>query len=546
MKRAAVPRARTSTHLPSRRITRSKKTLTHKISKISDGKPGTKRPWISNAAISNGAAFERPCCIACGNSESELAKCAICGGHYHVRCVDPSGKEMPGSGWVCGICRRPEELTRAFTIPPSPRAPASQSTLKAKAHSAELVQSMLARLSGESTSDRRLYPCETKPIDERPTAQRFDYEEQGVHSSSVTDAVLVWALKCAGGGGGSENAAATKLSAQPPAMESVEESVEDAHRRRSGGMRRAISGVGDGKHALCGYVGPRCYCGNTDGTKAIARCVSCAAVFHPSCMDPPYPSLKSLPIAGYTCLACRPACGVCGVGMLPESPTSLKINCAACKLMFHRACLTPPAVGPCDEWECLKCSLASEESNDQDEALPVERREPAAPRAESKILEDLTRLKTDRQQGWNTIRTSATSHVFGKFDIKQRACVVCGVAEGRRMNVCGSCGDAYHSLCLDRPRTRRAGDIWRCDSCRSSAPTDARTPSVVPPSLPRFSSPPPSRGVTPARHTDLAATSACAPGGGNTGHWTQDEHTRFLKVREGDDASNCLTSASRD
>ncbi|CAN0385845.1 unnamed protein product, partial [Laminaria digitata] len=56
------------------------------------------------------------------------------------------------------------------------------------------------------------------------------------------------------------------------------------------------------------------------------------------------------------------------------------------------------------------------------------------------------------------------------------ACAVCGVSEGKK-NICGSCGDGYHSLCLDRPRTRRAGGSWLCDGCRSSSPIPTPSPS---------------------------------------------------------------------
>lgn len=117
------------------------------------------------------------------------------------------------------------------------------------------------------------------------------------------------------------------------------------------------------------------------------------------------------------------------------------------------------------------------------------------------------------------------------------ACEICGDAEGKK-NICSSCKKGYHSRCLGRPRTRRAGDSWRCDNCRASTPALECVPSSV---RAQFNNAPATAGGGM-----LARVSAVAPvsgghevevekpppkGTGMNGRWSNDEHARLLKVR---------------
>lgn len=528
---------------------------------------GTGGRWREKASSTqprswDNAAVPLHLCVACGGTSGRLAKCCACDGEYHLRCLDPPRKQMPGKGWVCGVCNTSGSSTGTPASSAGfPPCATPHTASMAHPHSAMLVSSVLARLSGDSTVGRSLASCSPMVTSTVATRGPFDCRESGMRN--VTDAVAAWAFRSVGVGGledPSSDARPTQTSSVKANQDTHQRRSCDSHHTASCDSRRSAGHISGGSVARRGSLTPRCYCGNTDVTKTTVRCVSCASVFHPTCMDPPYPTVQSIPSSGYTCLACRPTCAACGLGFLPEAPASVNITCAACELVFHRACVTSPVSGPQDRWKCPECVPSSPYSVHTNGELgtAMEERQVSAPG----FSFSKTSSGSFTSRPCSTARTPAST-------VKQRACVVCGVAEGKKMNVCGSCGDAYHSLCLDRPRTRRAGDSWRCDSCRPSSPVAEGAPVLVwtcppaPPTAPTaLSASHPvvvslaasgklpstarkdansSTGKRPKRNSGVAGLEAgvdsevCETVSSSETpiphFWTGDEHNRFLKVR---------------
>ncbi|CAM9495959.1 unnamed protein product [Sphacelaria rigidula] len=78
----------------------------------------------------------------------------------------------------------------------------------------------------------------------------------------------------------------------------------------------------------------------------------------------------------------------------------------------------------------------------------------------------------EQQRQWSNVEQVQSSNGGGG------RCAVgteCKMAEGGKLNTCGECGNSYHSRCLKRPKTRMAGCVWRCDSCRED--------DIVPPAF---------------------------------------------------------------
>lgn len=243
---------------------------------------------------------------------------------------------------------------------------------------------------------------------------------------------------------------------------------------------------------------PSCHCGDTDSRRPITRCTGCACVVHLHCMDPPCDRIRNLPREGYTCRACR-----------ENRPDILK---------------APPG------------GWTSEGGSGGGGGFV--------------ILGEAGGSRRGGRVGGGGGDGQAGRGV---------ACAVCGVSEGKK-NICGSCGDGYHSLCLDRPRTRRAGGSWLCDACRSSSPTPSDTKNGVGTAglravMAGTAIPEPSGcdsgGLLVTMKTSLAAKTSLAvktsgavtPSGGarvkqttrppekNTGYWLKEEHDIFLEVR---------------
>lgn len=160
------------------------------------------------------------------------------------------------------------------------------------------------------------------------------------------------------------------------------------------------------------------------------------------------------------------------------------VTCAKCELTFHRGCLNPPVEQIPEEWSCANCTASSPASPDSEEAAEdgaIDIGEPAdmeastseaasfegelstcarvgAPRAATMVRKPRVhkRLKAPKVAGSTNIDAMRCS-----------LCTVCGDAGGTKMSVCGSCGDWYHFRCLPWPRTRVAGQTWKCDDCRA-------------------------------------------------------------------------------
>lgn len=500
-------------------------------------------------------------CVVCRGVSGRLATCGSCNGKYHPRCLDPPINKLPEKGWTCSVCNPPEGRFGATASAAHPTSSARQAASMAHPHSAKLISSVLARLSGDLTAERSVAsscpPIATGAA--APTRRTAAREMRGV--SDMTDTVLAWAF---GSVHDRDHALESPTTIDGPISPSPLKERREMARRRSGDAWRKAP-HSSGATPSCGES--RCYCGSTDSGRATVRCVSCTSVFHTSCTDPPYHAAKNVPPAGYMCLVCRPRCAVCDARFSPYSSPSTVITCAACDHVFHRGCFYPPVAGPQQGWKCPDCASRAAD-NRTDGGLGADAREEAAMEtgscAKRRAVGDCVILGHREAPRKAAGAAVPVGHTAGKA--KQMACAVCGVAAGKKLNVCGSCGDAYHSLCLDRPRTRRVGDSWRCDSCRTPTSAVENAPAAIsarsPPSatarpLAAACTPPPRVATTwAAAGPFIALTEAvtdgntseydgaskpmacngkdgelvCLPGMETIGKWTKDEHARFLEV----------------
>lgn len=481
-------------------------------------------------------ATKRHSCVVCGGSNGPVMMCKLCHGAFHQGCLDPPVRRLSVRGWTCGVCTptppqagagrgRRVSGVAAFARPtPVAAVPRSVSVSTRRSPSARIVASVWERLSGEGSGaqgdgsvrsvakDRepRLNAQAPKAMDASAPIRGTSRSgtERGARKEMM-DSVLAWAMDSVGGGR-LEDYDATAMEAARDAAEANAAAKAEARAvmraRKEDIVTRSRTGRGDTNSRGGGNAAerqrrrlPRCHCNNpANSRKRTVPCEDCDAVFHLCCMKPPRKKVTELPRGCYTCLACRPACKVCDAKMSSVSGSKEKWGCFECSA---RSSGTDDGTGndssDCEdsedgsgkgETDCTsdgsESTANSDYSADSDndrssfETSRHARSDPAPagygyyPLAASGGMSPYGPTRGPVGVTTATAGATATAMLTKTSQRNLKSCAVCGVADDKKINVCGSCGDVYHSRCLDKPRTRRAGNSWRCDRCRDADPLD--------------------------------------------------------------------------
>lgn len=239
-------------------------------------------------------------------------------------------------------------------------------------------------------------------------------------------------------------------------------------------------------------------CSKCDRRTGIVQCCkSCEAPFHLPCMDPPS---RRRHIDGYTCVDCwskisdpargtrKPAqqlrkskvqCSSCSVEV------GQVVLCVGCDSAFHAGCMDPPRKAiPKHAYACRACrERESDLASPRERARRKSTKENEIPHSPSipepavlpapQALVSSVRSDTDGlpNHAANYLTEVEGDGARGVAAEQRTGTILCAAGEacagaGGKLNVCGECGQSYHSLCLSRPRIRVAGDFWRCDACR--------------------------------------------------------------------------------